>query len=535
MTYSKYFHSIIHLRSIQIRYQLWYRLRKMWHKATSFTYPLFIEKEAESLKFKPWIEKPVSYNNGIYTFLNQTEPDQPFRGKKRGALWAYNFNYMDYLLQPNMELQAGKKLIEQFITDLPQNPKGLEPYPIALRGINWIKFLSSTIIAQEKEQQPKQTVPILQIDSSLFAQYKILLNNLEYHLLANHLLEDGFSLLFGGFYFSDQKVYNKGKEIIEQELNEQILNDGAHFELSPMYHQIILDRLLDCINLLQNNQRFDDQPELLKLMQNKVQKMLGWLNTITFSDGEIPLLNDSATDIAPSTIQLNEYARTLNIAHQAQNWKLSSSGYRKFTSPTYECIIDIGQIGPSYQPGHAHADTFNFVLNVKNMPLLVDSGISTYDPGKIRSKERGTAAHNTVTIQDKNSSEVWSSFRVARRAKVTIIKDEPNKVIAEHNGYRKSGTTHKREWNFSDNNINICDTLTGKIEEGKAHFWFSPELKPIQKGQEIKVNDVRFTFKNQKSVSIISSSISNGFNRFSKNYKVEITFKHHLKTIITID
>ena len=82
----------------------------------------------------------------------------------------------------------------------------------------------------------------------------ILLDNLEYHLLGNHLLENGFSLLFGAYYFQDENLYKKAKEILEKELNEQILDDGAHFELSPMYHQLMLFRVLDCINLVKHNQ-----------------------------------------------------------------------------------------------------------------------------------------------------------------------------------------------------------------------------------------------------------------------------------------
>jgi len=75
----------------------------------------------------------------------------------------------------------------------------LEPFPISLRGINWIKFLISHNI---KEQT---------IGDSLYAQYSILLDYLEYHLLGNHLLENGFSLLFGSYYFQDEKLYKKPK------------------------------------------------------------------------------------------------------------------------------------------------------------------------------------------------------------------------------------------------------------------------------------------------------------------------------------
>ena len=66
------------------------------------------------------------------------------------------------------------------------------------------------------------------------------MDNIEYHILGNHLLENGFSLFFGAYYFQDEKFYVKAKKILTDELDEQILEDGAHFELSSMYHQIML-------------------------------------------------------------------------------------------------------------------------------------------------------------------------------------------------------------------------------------------------------------------------------------------------------
>src|SRR5699024_2403521 len=106
-----------------------------------------------------------------------------------GKLWAYNLNYFDYLHQPGMTKKQGLELIDDFISQIEDNREGLEPYPISLRRINWIKFLSDHGIQDAA------------IDASLYAQYQILLDNLEYHLLGNHLLENGCSLLFGAYYF----------------------------------------------------------------------------------------------------------------------------------------------------------------------------------------------------------------------------------------------------------------------------------------------------------------------------------------------
>jgi len=482
----------------------------------------------------------------MFTFLNiLLKTSSPFGGiqrgseeneKKFGKLWFYNLNYMDYLLQPNMDKETGISLINHFIKSLPTNPTAIEPYPVALRGINYIKFLSKYEFAREYEERrrPKQSHDLNSINSSLYAQYQILLDNLEYHLLANHLLEDGFSLLFGAYYFKDIKLYAKAKEIIKSELDEQILEDGAHFELSPMYHQIILDRLLDCINLVQNNRLFESQSKLLELMRLKASVMLNWLNNITFSNGEIPLLNDSAPDIAPKTKQLFDYASSLNFSLETFNSKLSSSGYRKYDGENYECIVDIGQIGPLYQPGHAHADTFNFVLNINNLAFLVDTGISTYEANLVRLKERGTETHNTVTIGETNSSEVWSSFRIAKRAKVEIFNEDVNSVCAQHYGYRKIKTTHQRVWQFNENNIAIIDKIIGKQKNATAHLHFAPGLILKKTKNGIHANNSLINFAGADKIDLQENKIPNGYNRFLNNYKVQISFSGKLETYITI-
>ena len=43
-------------------------------------------------------------------------------------------------------------------------------------------------------------------------------------------------------------MYDKASCLLYKELDEQILPDGSHYEQSPMYHCILLDRLLDCYN-----------------------------------------------------------------------------------------------------------------------------------------------------------------------------------------------------------------------------------------------------------------------------------------------
>lgn len=525
------FHTIRYLRFVQIRYQLWFRIRGFMRKIGGSRYPLAIQKNGGDLFLDDWICKPLSFESGTFTFLNQSRTfeergiDWEFSGF--GKLWTYNLNYFDFLHQSEKNLDEKLRLIEDFIVKLKNNSVALEPYPIALRGINWIKFLS------RYKSEISDIGFLNRMNSSLYAQYQILRNNLEYHLLGNHLLEDGFSLLFGAFYFKEKKLYDKARSIVVAELKEQILADGGHFELSPMYHQILLDRLLDCINLLQNNQEFDNQNDLLRLMIDKGQEMLEWLQQMTHSTGEIPMLNDSAPGIAPSTGEITKYARRLKVRQQNLNIELSSSGYREFKNSLYECYIDVGPAGPSYQPGHAHADTFNFVLNTKNVPFIVDTGISTYNANSTRLYERSTAAHNTVTVSDKSSSQVWSSFRMARRARVKIIKDEKQHVLAQHYGYKS--TVHKREWRFLESRIEITDILEGKEVDGKAHFVLAPSVLPDVNGQLVECELAIIAFRNARSIKTIAGHIPDGYNRFLPNYHVEVSFEGRLETIITLN
>ena len=57
--------------------------------------------------------------------------------------------------------------------------------------------------------------------------------------------------IFAGFFFDGPEAgswLGQGLSIYEREISRQILPDGGHFELSPMYHAIILEDLLDVIN-----------------------------------------------------------------------------------------------------------------------------------------------------------------------------------------------------------------------------------------------------------------------------------------------
>lgn len=521
----RYYYTLKELKVRQLAFQFYYRFRLLIASLNKGRQISIANRAGYSLDLSTFLKKPISFDNGVFTFLNLAKPfgadlkaiDWEFNGY--GKLWAYSLNYFDFLFQPGMDRETGISLIEGFIVGTRSDSTGFEPYPISLRGINWIKFLSIYRIERAD------------INGSLHAQYLILLNRLEYHLLGNHLLENAYSLLFGAFYFRERVWYNKACRLLCDELEEQVLGDGAHFELSPMYHQILLNRLLDSVNLVQHNLVFEGQKALLDFLKEKVYSMSGWLQAISFSDGSIPNVNDSTGGVAPSSSELFAYSERLGFG-ETRGVNLFDSGYRKFKGSGYECLVDVGCIGPAYIPGHAHADTFNFVLYVQERPFLVDTGTSTYEKGALRDEERGTAAHNTVVVNGENSSDVWGGFRVGRAAHVTVLDESKNTIMAEHDGYSQFGVLHRRFWGFEERRIIVRDELFGRVDVAEARFHFDHALNVVLDEGIVSCQGVQLCFKGAYSVHCEQYRQALGFNHTDEACCIVVEFSNTLETEI---
>lgn len=515
----RYYHTLRHLKLIQIQYQLWYRLRD---KLYPVRYPADIKAPLfKKLVLQPFPSQHKHYlNENYFQFINLKQNfkeviDWNYLG--HGKLWAYHLNYFDYLHQYEMSWKTGKKLIDEFLEQPENRIEGMEPYPISLRNINWIKFL---VI---HKQYPRKIV------DSIYAQYQVLSKKLEYHLLGNHLLENGFSLLFGAVFFQDEKLTKLAHNILSKELKEQILDDGAHFELSPMYHLILLQRALDGFNILKNNKH--DLSDIQQQLKRVIQKMVNWLATVTFSNGDIPMFNDSTDGQALKSHSILNYA--IKLGFKSQKTTLSDSGYRKFEFGDFEMVADVGEVGPGYQPGHAHSDTLSFVLYHKGDPVIVDRGISTYEKNERRQLERSTASHNTVMINDVEQTDVWGGFRVGKRSKPIIWDDSYSKLNASHTGYDNSNVRHNRKWQINENGVEIIDRLEGDKVDGIAYLHIHPSvsIKEVEKGI-FNLNDNILSFENFMEIQKENYAYCLGFNKTELGDLIKVKFKKVLKTKI---
>jgi uncharacterized heparinase superfamily protein len=440
----------------------------------------------------PWAQ-PVSKPRSLvgpeeFVFLNHAgsvRNASQWNDDGQSKLWLYNLHYFDCLgSEPGPDEKAWRPaLIDRWISENPVGSgNGWEPYPISLRVVNWIKWAFSG-----ERLEPHHL-------ASLAVQVRWLRGRIERHLLGNHLLANAKALVFAGLFFEGAEAegwLRTGLDILVRELPEQVLSDGGHFELSPMYHNLILEDVLDLLNLAASNGLADQIP--WTGWRGMAEKMLRWAAAMRHPDGEVAFFNDAAFGIAPTYDELQAYAGRLGLAGSAITpaplTHLEATGYVRLETGAAVALVDLAAVGAGYQPGHAHADTLSFELSVFGQRLIVNSGTSTYAPGPQREAERATAAHSTVEIEGGSSSEVWSSFRVGRRARVSDVSVRETgaalEVAGSHDGYRrlKGRPVHRRSWRMDDGGLRVEDTISGPARPAVARFHLAPGVSAEPDGE----------------------------------------------------
>lgn len=395
-------------------------------------------------------------------------------------LWLYNQHYFDDLNAWDAPSRTAwhQALISDWLAHNPPGTgNGWEPYPTSLRIVNWLKWaLAGNILSQDA------------VDS-LAIQTRWLMQRLEWHLLGNHLFVNAKALVFAGLFFDgpEARVWlRKGLSILGREAPEQILPDGAQFELSPMYHALAFEDVLDLVNITRCFR--DGLSGGMAAQAGAWSELAGpmqvWLKALCHPDGEIAFFNDAAIGVSPSPAELEAYATALGFPPPAALPSLTllePSGYVRINRDRAALIADVAPVGPDYLPGHAHADTLSFELSLDGARLIVNSGTSVYGSAAERIRQRGTAAHSTLILDGTDSSEVWGGFRVGRRARVFDIKTletpSASEIEAAHDGYihLAGWPVHRRRWSLSDSGLTVFDEVTGEgTHATEILFHFGP-------------------------------------------------------------
>jgi len=478
-TLRKYYYTVRHLRLPQITGRIRARLERYLGPTRLPDCPCGLQKRFPSdLSFpeKGKGGERDSIQAGRFSFLNTSRdlgrrvdwhPEAPL-------LWRFHLHSFQFLSR--VDGAIGRQLCREWMES---NPVGMwpawHPYPTSIRVVYWCK---SEIKSED-------------LLCSLYQQAAYLYRNLETHLLGNHLLENARALVFAGCFFGEQgeatKWLTQGMEIYRNQTPEQILDDGGHFERSPMYHALMLEGYVDVLNLLP-----EEHPDWHWLVQT-VQDMSDFLLSVTHPGSRIALFNDATRNGACSTQELLGYAgRVLDVQPERRS-RFDETGYYIHGAGNVYLIIDGGPIGPDYLPAHAHADIFSYELSIDGVLFIVDTGVYEYEAGDMRDYVRSTKAHNTVSVDGVDQAECWDSFRVARRyspCKVSFEREGEQSIFeGTFGGYAHligDGIKHRRriKGDYTQRRIAVTDRVTGEgrhTVESRIHL--HPNVR-VQRGRD---------------------------------------------------
>lgn len=431
------------------------------------------------LPHDPWNTR-AEVLEGRFCFLNeQAHLGRPvdWSAPEQSLLWQFNLHYFHYL--PLLEPDEQSALCREWVAENPGGSgAGWHPYPTSLRIVNWCKA--------------ELTAPDLL--ESLYLQAAHLSRNIETHVYGNHLLENARALVMAGCYLQGQGEAphwrKRGLDLYQNELDEQVLSDGLHYERSPLYHALMLEGCLDVLNVL------PDDHAARGTLRTAARAMTDALAAVTHPDGTLALFNDTTHEIAPSTEQLLRYSHNvLDTPRTASQSAFPEAGYYVLDTDDVWIMIDGGPAGPEHLMAHAHADLFSYELSLFGERIIVDSGVYEYAAGPMRQSVRGTAAHNTVQVDGLDQIECWDSFRVARREAPRSVVWEETETGAvfegTFDGYQArlgDDLSHRRRLDVDTDarRIEVHDEITGRGRHSvKSRVHIHPETAVRRDGEGI--------------------------------------------------
>ena len=356
------------------------------------------------------------------------------------TLWRHHLHYWDwaYGLVSEPDMRAARAAFSRLwqswqAAAVYGNGEAWLPYPTATRAWTWCSLYHSLVAGNAFDNDFR---------SELAAHTGFLRWHLETDIGGNHLLRELKALAGLAVFFSDGRLLNQTLARLTRQLTIQVLADGGHYERAPAYHCHVLADLLDLADLLRTTGR-----ALVPALTAAITRMRRWLGAVVSPAGTVPPLNDGYPVHDALLRELRPEQSPITPLRM-----LPDSGLAIATTGGWHLLADIGQPGPEELPAHAHAGTLGCLVHVDRAPFLIDTGTSTYEPGRERDYERPTAAHNTVEVDGVSSTEVWGAFRAARRARVHSVTAHAGGgeivVRAVHDGYRHlpGGPFLQRRW-----------------------------------------------------------------------------------------
>jgi hypothetical protein len=342
--------------------------------------------------------------------------------------------------------------IDQWIS---QNPPGVgvnwhSSLEIAFRALSWMWALF--LVLPSSSLQGRDIERLLR---SLFSHFAHIHRYPSTYSSPNtHLSGEALALYVGGLVFHSLKQARAwrafGRDVLLDELEKQVLDDGFHAELSTHYHCYALEFYLIALALARK--LGDDFPAP---MLSRIERMLDAVARLAGPDGSIPRLSDDdgGSALAMGAYGYSDVRSLLSTGavlfdrpdfkwsaariHEETLWLLGPGAYGAFTrlkerpprSPNHlfrqsgyfvsrsgwdagadRLVFDCGPLG-FLGGGHGHADALSVTLSSGEKDLLVDSGTAVYNGAPHwRNYFRSTRAHNTVVVDGQDQADPRGTF-----------------------------------------------------------------------------------------------------------------------------
>ncbi len=302
-----------------------------------------------------------------------------------------------------------------------------------LRLTNWIMLYSFFGASADEEFQDRYF-------HSLLRQSRHLARALPGTLYGLPLLQGIRGLILAGVCIPGHESWlMQGLDLLEAETDKQILSDGGHISRSPAILLEVLRVFVDVRIAL----RAGEYP-VPEQIEHTIDRMAQAMRFFRHADKKLSTFHgtqelDSAYADA-ILAQANARGKVLrNLPH---------SDYERVTLGRSVMTMDVG-VPPAWpydDVAHASPLAFEFIYGKER--IFVSCGTHPMDDA-MRAALRGTAAHNTITLDDRNSCEIKPDGHMGRRPRtVSSTREEglyATLIDAVHDGYVPvNGVTHRR-------------------------------------------------------------------------------------------
>lgn len=327
----------------------------------------------------------------------------------------------------------------------------------------------------------------------------------------NHFMSNGTALYLLGLALPNidgaSAWHSKGKEILEECMEKQVLDDGVDYEMSTAYHRLVVELLLTPFLFARRaNDSFSEQ------YVRKLEKMFEFVAGYTKPDGDIALFGDNdngrcqilseytrshindhryllcagavlfeRSDFAGSAKQFfdevlwlagpksNHEFERLNVPTSTSTKAFEAGGFYLLANDNVWAFVDCGPRGiPGAIGVHGHNDATSFELALEGQSVIVDSGMYTYSRyPAINNEMKSSKAHNLIIIDDRQISDTPEDLWVIGedvRAEALELNEQGDQAQLKvtHHGFERleDPVTISRLFNMSTRGFEITDCAT---------------------------------------------------------------------------